>query len=422
MKKVLLFSCIIFMSLVLFSQQIKEEAIVINIEVPVRVFSGKSFIDNLTIDDFDVLENGKPQNIEAVYFVKKRSVERSQERKRFAPKTARNFFLFFELSEYDPKIGDAIRYFVHNVLTPGDNLSFVTSMKTYRMKNIAFEVSSKGEIAKQLIEKVRRDTLVGNSEYRQILNEVTSIAETLSAQMSQPQGQVGSQSETGIFVTSARPVTDLSSTGEYEGRSLEEQFTLYENFVFKLDNLRRISQDGLIKFAQLLKQKEGQKYVTIFYQKEFIPQIDPRLLNQMMSLYQDRPTILQSVSNLIDFYKREIPIDAEKIKQTYADCSVSIHFLYLTRPRDAQYGVYMADHSEDIFSAFREMAIATGGFVDSSARADVLFKSAVEASENYYLLYYSPGSYKADGQFKEIKVKVKGKDYRIFHRAGYFAN
>jgi hypothetical protein len=60
--------------------------------------------------------------------------------------------------------------------------------------------------------------------------------------------------------------------------------------------------------------------------------------------------------------------------------------------------------------------------VDSSARADILFKSAVEASENYYLLYYSPGSYKADGQFKEIKVKVKGKDYRIFHRAGYFAN
>jgi hypothetical protein len=290
------------------------------------------------------------------------------------------------------------------------------------MKNIAFEVSSKGEIAKQLIEKVRRDTLVGNSEYRQILNEVTSIAETLSAQMSQPQGQVGSQNETGVFVTSSRPVTDLSSTGEYEGRSLEEQFTLYENFVFKLDNLRRISQEGLLKFAQLLKQKEGQKYVTIFYQKEFIPQIEPKLLNQITSLYQDRPTILQTVSNLIDFYKREIPIDAEKVKQTYADCSVSIHFLYLTRPRDAQYGVYMADHSEDIFSAFREMAIATGGFVDSSARADILFKSAVEASENYYLLYYSPGSYKADGQFKEIKVKVKGKDYRIFHRSGYFAN
>lgn len=140
MKKGLLIASVFLMSLVLFSQQIKEEATVINIEVPVRVFSGKTFVDNLTIDDFEVLENGVHQNIEAVYFIKKRS----------APKTARNFFLFFELSEYKPKIADAIKYFVHTVLTPGDNLSFVTPMKTYRMKNIAFEVTSKEEITKQL--------------------------------------------------------------------------------------------------------------------------------------------------------------------------------------------------------------------------------------------------------------------------------
>jgi hypothetical protein len=82
----------------------------------------------------------------------------------------------------------------------------------------------------------------------------------------------------------------------------------------------------------------------------------------------------------------------------------------------------MADHSEDIFSAFQEMAVATGGFIESSARADYLIKSSVEASENYYLLYYSPSSYITDGQFKKIQVKVKSKNYRIFHRAGYFAN
>ena len=78
MKRISLFSAIILMGMVLFSQQIKEQATVINIEVPVRVFSGKTFVENLTIDDFEVLENGIPQHIEAVYFVKKRSVERSQ--------------------------------------------------------------------------------------------------------------------------------------------------------------------------------------------------------------------------------------------------------------------------------------------------------------------------------------------------------
>jgi hypothetical protein len=421
MKKVLIFSSIIFMSLVLFSQQIKEEATVINIEVPVRVFSGNSFIDNLTIDDFEVFENGKPQNIEAVYFVKKRSVERSQERKRFAPKTARNFFLFFELSEYRPKIGDAIEYFVHNVLAPGDNLSFVTSMKTYRMKNIAFEVTSREEITKQLIAKVRRDTMTGNAEYRNMMFDIAGLAQSLTLFMAQNRALVDSVQDE-LVDNMIMPVTELSTSNQTGARSFEEQLTLYENYVFRLDDLRKVSQDVMLNFAEYLRKQEGQKYVTILYQKEFIPQIDPIVLNQALSLYQDKPIIQQTISNVMDFYRREIPIDTELIKQTYADCSITIHFLFLTRPQLPAYGVHYADHSEDIFSAFREMAASTGGYTDSSARADLLFKAAVEASDNYYLLYYSPNSYNADGEFKNINVKIKNREYRIFHRAGYFAN
>lgn len=420
MKKALLVSSVLFLSIALLSQQIKEEATVINIEVPVRVFSGKTFVENLTIDDFEVLENGIPQNIEAVYFVKKRSVERSQEKKRFSPKTARSYFLFFELSRYDPKIGDAIRYFVHNVLAPGDDLSFVTSMKTYRMKNIAFEVTSPEEVTKQLIGIVRRDTMTGNSEYRLMINDISELAQSLSAQMAQ--GRMTTTDQGPMIDELMMPITEAGASGLYDGRSLEEEFNLYENFIFKLENLRRMDQKKLLDFAEILKNKEGQKYVTIFYQKEFIPQLDPKLLSQTMSLYQDSPTILQTISNVIEFYRREVQIDTELVKQTYADSCISIHFLYLTTPPEPQYGVYMADHSEDIFSAFQEMAVATGGYINSSARADFLIKSAVEASENYYLLYYSPSHYINDGQFKEIDVKVKNKDYRIFHRVGYFAN
>ena len=420
MKKLFLVSSVFLLSLVLFSQQIMEESTVINIEVPVRVFSGKTFIDNLSIDDFEVLENGVPQNIEAVYFVKKRSVERSQEKKRFSPKTARSFFLFFELSKYDPKIGDAIKYFVHNVLAPGDNLSFITSMNTYRMKNIAFEVTSPDEVAKQLIAKVRRDTMTGNSEYRYMINEIAGLAQALSIHMAQ--GRMATVGEEQIIEEFSVPMSGFASSSQYEGRSLEEEFTLYENYIFKLDNLRRMDQEKLINFATYLKEKEGQKYVTIFYQKEFIPQLDPTLLSQSMSLYQDRPVVLQTIANVIEFYTREVPIDTELVKKTYADSSVFIHFLYLTNPPESHYGVYMADHSEDIYSAFQEMAVATGGYINSSSRADILFKSAVQASENYYLLYYSPNSYIADGKFKEIQVKIKNKKCNIFHRAGYFAN
>ena len=420
MRKILFIGIIFGLSLMLFPQEIKEEATVINIEVPVRVFNSGTFVDNLTIDDFEVFENGVVQKIEAVYFVKKRSVERSQERKRFAPKTARNFFLFFEISEYQPQISKAIDYFVHKVLAPGDNLSVVTPMKSYRMKNIAFEVASRDEVARQLTMLVRRDTLTGNSEYRNLIREISGLAQSISTQMTQARLLIAAQDQNLEFVS--QPVTDLSSNSQFDGRTMEEQLNMYENFIFRLEDLRKVNQKTLLNFAQYLKQQDGQKYVTVFYQREYIPQIDPKLLSQNLSFFQDSPIILQTISNVIDFYRREIPIDTELIKQTYADCSISIHFLYITRPPEREYGVHMADHSEDIFAAFREMAIATGGFVDSSAMADFLFKRAVEASENYYLLYYSPASYSSDGKFKEIKIKVKNQNYRIFHRAGYFAN
>ena len=68
-----------------FAQQIFEEAGVVNVEVPVRVYQGNRFIDDLTIADFELFENGKPIPIEALYLVRRRAIERRDEVKRFAP-------------------------------------------------------------------------------------------------------------------------------------------------------------------------------------------------------------------------------------------------------------------------------------------------------------------------------------------------
>lgn len=75
--------CALLLSLSVFSQQIfKEESFVINVEVTARVFKGGMFVDDLTINDFQVFEEGIPQKIEAVYLVKKRTIERSEEKKK----------------------------------------------------------------------------------------------------------------------------------------------------------------------------------------------------------------------------------------------------------------------------------------------------------------------------------------------------
>ena len=116
-------------------------------------------------------------------------------------------------------------------------------------------------------------------------------------------------------------------------------------------------------------------------------------------------------------------MDVEQIKKAYSDSSINIHFLFLTRDYDEHKpGIHYQEHSEDIFNAFNQLAAASGGYTIASANALFAFNKAVEATEKYYLLYYTPKNYTPDGKFKNIKVSVKGHNYRMLHRAGYVAD
>ena len=118
----------------------------VNFEVPVRVFEGNDFVGNLSLDDFQILEDGIPQKIEAVHLVKNKTILRSEGKERLVPETSRSFFLFFEISQYSPKLKEAIDYFFQNVFLPGDDLIFVSPLKTYQLKEIALNAKSKPEI------------------------------------------------------------------------------------------------------------------------------------------------------------------------------------------------------------------------------------------------------------------------------------
>lgn len=415
-KRIIFMISSLFLCMTLLPQEISHETIVVNIEVPVRVFKGDKFIDDLTIDDFEVYEDGKIQRIVALYLVKKAIVERKDEQlqQKFSPETKRHFYLFFEVTEYTPKLGDAVEYFIQNVLLTGDSLSVVTPMKQYWMKSETLEKLPKEEVANQLKKILRKDVIMGNAEYKNAINELMGLTKFIAVTIS------------GGF-TSDNQASTMDSTmaygAIYEGMELDAQLSLYSQLVYKLEHIRTAEQDKFLDFAKYLKDVDGQKYVFMFYQKEYLPVVDPKILNTYMWNYQDRPDIVQNLTSLFASNVRDISIDVDKVKKAYADASTSIHFLFVTNPHPEQTaGVQMTEHSEDIFAPFMAMAKATGGIAESSANPESLFQQAVEASENYYLLYYSPSNYKRDGKFKNIEVKVRGKNFRVIHRAGYFAN
>ncbi len=399
------------------AQDLQHETGAVNVVIPVRVYKGGDFIDDLTLDDFELTEDGRSQSIEACYLVKKRAIERREESREFSPRTARHFFLFFEIGTYDARINRALDYFVRTVLLPGDNLTIVTPMKTYRMKGELFGIVGRDKTYAQVIGLLRRDIQIGYSESRTILAEMTDLARVMASDI-----RIESSVPEEGFTSLIDPRPSLPVESSYEGVALEEQLIHYRMLLERLSRLRVVDPDKMLAFAKGLKEIEGHKGVFFFYERELLPKLDPRLVHMLTTKYSERPDITQSLDTIFGLQKRETSLNVDLITKAYADSSASIHFLHLTRPPERYEGIRMEEQSEDIFGPFLEMARATGGYSATSANISAAMRAAVEASENYYLLYYTPRNYTPDGRFHNVVVRVKKGGYRVSHRLGYIAD
>lgn len=404
MRKFVVTAGLILLGLSLTAQELQHESVVVNIEIPVRVFKGDKFIDNLSIDDFELYEDGVLQKIEGIYLIGKTTIERSQAsmekdeaRKKFAPSVSRHFVLVFDVLDYNPKFKEVLHDFFTKVIVPGDSLIVITPIKTYKLNSQALEKMNPETIAEQLKSILRKDVILGNRAYNNLVREIIKV--------------LLNDSETEI---------NFAFTMQY-----------VENLYEQWYNLKHLQEKNLLDFAEYLKDLDGQKHLFLFSQKETLPELsDKRMI--MLQSAQGKPHYFQKMYGLFLSSKRDINFDVNKIKEAFSDSSISSHFLYLTQTRSytsdieirkpARGLIQMQEKSGDIFSAFKQVADATGGITESSANPNYMFKKAVETSENYYLLYYAPKNYRKDGKFRSVKVKIKGGNYRVLHRAGYIAD
>ncbi len=392
----LAFACVLLV-LSVRPQGLQHKTGVINVEVPIRVFDGDRFVDDLALGDFEIFENGKPQQAVALYRVQKTNIQKEEAavpaNVKPAPKTKRTIVMEFEVLDPLPKIDDAIDYFFNEVLQPEDTLQVVTPKKTYHFKPEALARLPRPVIAGQLKGKLRADILAAAAEYKRLLDDVRDVMKM--------------------------PIPDP-----------DQKLMMISDLLRELRDRVKIDRAALKRLAQTLKGMEGQKYVFLFYERELIE--DPTASFGNFGLEA------ASVSELSDMAAADVQriteVTAKDVEQIFSDASITAHFIYLTQSRKNAAGLDaekqagggdlrgVKDLSPMIFTAFREMAEATGGITDSSGNPFAGFQKAVTATENYYILYYVPAEYRADGKFREIEVSVKGKSYRITHRAGYFAN
>ena len=369
---------------------LQHEVSVINISVPVRVYDGARFVDSLKLEDFEVYEDGKAQEVQAAYYIQKNDVTRREAPPRSpAPAATRHFVLSFEMYEYLPEVQDAVDFFFDNVYLRGDTLDVVTIRATYRLREDISTKALREKTKTEIKSKIRKDTVMGGSEINAVVREMVENLE---------HGDLGK----------------------------------YESNFHKLEAMRSFEEKKLIAFAGDLRQRPGAKHVFLFFQREMVPQYSDKVLSEKLSDSSTENQGTQDIlRSLMTNYRRDISIDRNMIEKAFSDASIDVHFLYVTKAavgfrldgtyQEATDLTIMKEHSEDIYNAFREIAAATGGISDTSANMAALMKTAVDASERYYLLYYRPRDYVEDGRFHAIAVKVKGRAYRVSHRAGYFA-
>jgi VWFA-related protein len=359
----------------------QHTSVVVNIEVPVRVMRKDAFVDGLTLADFEVYENGVRQPLEAVYLIKNKEVLREEVLPGASPpppQKVRNYVLYLDLKEHLPKIEEAIDYFFSDVLGDKDALFVVTPAKTYKFRSEYLARVPRAKVAERLKDILRADVMLGNSRYRSLMVDFYKLEDE-----------------------------------EFP----PEMADVKENLLFEqakeIRDLTELTEERVMAFADILKALDGEKHVFLIFQREVLP----------AHIFAD-----DRQAELV----KAVGFDVDKIKRHFADASITVHCLYITkRPtfamrdmlqRGSAAVTQIQDLSSDVYASFRQMAAATGGLSESTTNPSFALKQAAEASGNYYLLYYRPLDYKADNRFQEIVVKVRGEGLKVTHRLGYIAD
>jgi len=382
------------------SSALSQEKAPAPVTVAARVFDGGQFVDGLALRDFELLENGVPQRIDALFKVDRNAVTRQEGEGPALPVTARRFFLLFQMYEYNPKVSEALRYFFNNALLPGDTMEIQTSMRNYMLTPAAFAKTPKDVLAKEMDNIIKKDITQTNSIYKTVIKELRRMA-----------GSIEGLSP----VAGGDEESDVSDSV----MGLEQLLIQYRESLSKLEGLRMLDQNKIIGFAQALKKQDGRKFVFFFYQQEFRPTISHAMISALIDNNQDSQHILDAVHDLFQTPHQDFSLDQQKIVQAYCDSSADLNFLFMTRTPERLGGITMRDLSQDVFKIFAQAATATGGIAESTQDPTAAIQDALKASETYYLLSYTPASAAKDGEFRTISVKVKDKDYKVFNRRGY---
>ncbi len=248
----------------------------------------------------------------------------------------RNFVLIFEILDYNNDIGNAVRYFFQNVISPGDQLIVYTPAKVYGFSPAKLSRPPR-EQAAELQQILKVDTASAAARYRDIIAAMRQIVEE----------------------------------GGVDAEVSEANLVNYRNQMDNMRQMRQINENMISGIANAFKGQPGNHHLILFFQAEFRPIPRKETIDRM----KENPRLGFHATTLFLQDQVEKRVDTDIIKEALTSAGVPLHLIYF-RGRTLRMSTgQQKEHSLDIWDAFKEIAAATGGRVESAAAVEAALKS-----------------------------------------------
>jgi len=380
-------------SFIIFSQEkdIREDVVVVNVEVPVRVmFKGKP-VDNLKKSDFRLFENGKELQINGFNIIRKKissqKIDLDSERKQFY--NPRFFVLAFSVTNFNRFYKKGVRYFFDNVLKETDKLLVLINNTTRSYNDLKDKAKIQNSILNILNEEgkkarinMRKSLLIVEGGIRNLISRLNSLSRRGAR-------EVG-ESEV------------LSFFAQYQG----EWETYKRNFL-------TLNIYTMYNFASYLKRINLEKWVISFYQYEKFPVLDFNSYGSKLIRYfmgRESRRIYGEVNREFNAF-RTFPYS--EVSKIFYNLGATFNLIVIpTRIETDSEDTKTADISTAIEITLREIAKRTGGTVLFSTNLVKSLDKIVQREDIQYLLTYAP---KDNQRIGKLKIKLKEKKYSLLY-------
>lgn len=259
----------------------------------------------------------------------------------FAEEAAfKNYVLIFQTLDYNTRLGDAVDYFLKEVLKPEDNLLLLTPQKPYNFSQKTRQTTPLEKLIQVTKDVLKRDISVAGTTYKDIIRQMEVVVRTLTdPDTSQPK-----------YLTS-------------QYRQLKES----------LFNIRKMNEKLFIDLVGMFKQAKGENHIIILYEKRMCP-IPNR---QIMERLRADPETRFEVNEIFETESTKEVMNVEPVIQALKDVNTKLDFVYMKTKVRGSRDMESKEFSGDIYNVFSKISKATGGTVMIASRAEAALKKLI---------------------------------------------